>query len=225
MSTGSIFKVFARSPLAYLQDHMDKVEACAQKLLPFFEAVLAQDWDQVEVHQRAIAFLENQADEIKRDVRAHLPRGIFLPVARTDILELISKQDVIANCAKDIAGIVLGRRMQIPAAIVDAFMVYVARSVDATVQAKRTISELGELQETGFSGSEVDIVKRMIIQLAAIEHETDELQIQIRQSIFSFERESHAVDIMFLYKIVEWVGGIADKAQKVGDRIQLLVAR
>ncbi|HBP75141.1 MAG TPA: phosphate transport regulator, partial [Alcanivorax sp.] len=33
------------------------------------------------------------------------------------------------------------------------------------------------------------------------------------------------VDVIFLYKIIEWIGDLADRAQKVGGRLQLLLAR
>ncbi len=33
------------------------------------------------------------------------------------------------------------------------------------------------------------------------------------------------VDIMFLYKILEWVGGIADQAQRVGARLEVMLSR
>ena len=33
------------------------------------------------------------------------------------------------------------------------------------------------------------------------------------------------VDVMFLYKIIDRIGELADCAQKVGSRLQLLIAR
>ena len=33
------------------------------------------------------------------------------------------------------------------------------------------------------------------------------------------------IDVMFLYKIIEWVGVLADQAQRVGSRIELMLAR
>jgi uncharacterized protein Yka (UPF0111/DUF47 family) len=30
---------------------------------------------------------------------------------------------------------------------------------------------------------------------------------------------------MFLYKIIDWIGDLADRAQQVGSRLELLLAR
>ena len=33
------------------------------------------------------------------------------------------------------------------------------------------------------------------------------------------------IDVMFLYKIFDWMGGLADNAQHVGLRLELMVAK
>ena len=100
-----IFNMFGRSPIRPLQAHMLAVQSSVDALLPFFEAVQKQDWSQAETLQQQIANFERDADELKKDLRLHLPKGLFLPVPRTDVLEILTMQDKIANMAKDIAGI------------------------------------------------------------------------------------------------------------------------
>ena len=73
----------------------------------------------------------------------------------TDLLELLSVQDKVANRAKDIAGLMLGRRMVIPEPLFPAFKAFVSRSIDAAAQALTAMNELDELLETGFAGREV----------------------------------------------------------------------
>ncbi|WP_410969978.1 DUF47 family protein, partial [Salmonella sp. SAL4458] len=92
-------------------------------------------------------------------VRMHLPKSLFLPVPRSDLLELLSVQDKVANRAKDIAGLMLGRRMRIPLPLQGQMLAYVQRSVDASAQALRVVNELNELLETGFGGRETSLVE------------------------------------------------------------------
>jgi predicted phosphate transport protein (TIGR00153 family) len=169
--------------------------------------------------------LENEADDMKRDLRIHLPKGLFMPVARSDLLELLSVQDRLANKAKDIAGVVFGRRMHIPPSIAAAFYAFLNRCIEASNQANTAIHELDELLETGFSGSEIKLVEGMIAHLWRIERDTDEMQVQLRQGIFELESTLAPVDIIFLYQIIEWTGDLADHAQDIGDRLQILLAR
>lgn len=220
----SIFNMFGKSPIKPIEEHMSVVACCVEELTSFFKAVFAGDWQEAEVVQQKISALEHDADKIKRDVRTNLPRKMFTSIDRGDLLALFLEQDLLANRAKDIAGIILGRRMVFPEHIVPSLMIYLDRSVDATFQARKAINELDELQEVGFSGKEVRIVDHMIVQLEEIEHETDVLQIQLRRSLQALEQEWPAVEMMFLYRIVEWVGDLADQAQKVGARLQILLA-
>jgi predicted phosphate transport protein (TIGR00153 family) len=218
-------EMFGRSPIRPLEAHMSKVHACVMQLAPFFDAVLKQDWPEVEVLQKDIARLENEADDMKRDLRVHLPKGLFMPVSRSDLLELLSVQDRLANKAKDIAGMVLGRQMVLPDSIKKPFVEFLEKSIEASKQANIAIHELDELMETGFSGNEVKLVEGMITKLSHIERETDDQQIHLRHIIFSLEDKLPPVNVIFLYKIIEWTGDLADRAQDIGDRLQILLAR
>ncbi|BCA96700.1 phosphate transport regulator [Legionella antarctica] len=222
---GSIFNMFGPSPIKPIEQHIRKAYQCAKQLYSFFESVLKKDWKTAKKLKDKIVTLEKEADLIKRDLRLHLPTGLFLPVSRTDLLELLSAQDRIANKAEDIAGLIISRKMTIPESLIPAFMPFLSRCLDASKQACKAINELDELLETGFRGSEVNIVEEMILTLDEIEHDCDERLADMRHRIFDLEKELSAIDIMFLYKLVQWIGELADHAQTVGGRLQILIAR
>lgn len=225
MSANSLLGLFGKSPFKALEKHIDLAKATSEQLAPFFDAVFQEDWTAAESVRLKISELEQEADKIKRDIRVQLPKGIFLPVDRADLLELIVQQDKIANKAKDIAGRVVGRQLTIPQAIQEDFRNYLNRSLDAVAVAAKAINELDELLEMGFRGREVDIVEQIIQKIEAIEADTDLMQIKIRQSIRAAESELNPIDAIFLYDIIEWVGDLADKAESVGGRLELLLTR
>ena len=220
-----LFRMFGRSPVGPLQQHMERASACVAQLVPFFEAVIEQDYGKMQKVQESIVTLENEADELKRELRLQLPKGMFLPVDRRDLLEVIAMQDYMANKAKDIAGLMLGRRMTIPKALNKKMMKYVKRSVDAALQAQKVINEFDELLETGFRGQEAKLVTKLIKGLNKIENDTDVLQVEIRSMLFEIEKDLPPVDVMFLYQIIQWIGDVADLAQRVGSRLQLMLAK
>lgn len=225
MPVNSIFGVFAKSPIKPIQMHIDKVAACSELLIPFFQASHQQDWLKAGEVRKEISKLEKQADSLKRELRLTLPKGLFMPISRGDFIELVNRQDKIANTAKDIAGRVLGRELQIPNDIAEDFMTYLQRCLDAVKQAKKAINELDELLETGFKGREVQIVTKMISELAAIEDDTDSLQIKLRRHLLAIEQHHNPVDIMFLYQILEWVGQLADHSELIGTQLELILVR
>ncbi|WP_087018888.1 TIGR00153 family protein [Thaumasiovibrio subtropicus] len=225
MPVNTIMGLFAKSPLTPLQDHVTTVHACCEQLVPFFAACHDGDWEQAETLRAQISHLEKEADQLKREIRLSLPRGLFMPVDRTDMLSLLTQQDKLANIAKDIAGRVYGRQLQIPSPMYADFIAYVQRCLDSAKQAKKVIHELDELLETGFKGREVTLVEEMIHQLDVIEDDTDAMQIGLRKQLLAIEADHNPVDVMFLYKILEWVGEIADQAQRVGSRLELMLSR
>lgn len=225
MPINPFVSLFGRSPIGPMQQHIAKAHECAANLVPFFEAVMAEDWAKVEQVQQEMSRLEHEADKLKKSVRLHLPKSLFLPVPRSDLLELLSVQDKVANRAKDIAGLMLGRQMAIPQALQPLMRTYVQRSVDASAQALKAMNELDELLETGFAGREAVLVETLIEELGSIENDTDRLQIEVRRNLFKLEQDLPPVDVMFLYQIIDWVGDVADRAQRVGNRLEQLLAR
>jgi uncharacterized protein len=224
-SLDSFARMFGRSPIKPLQEHMQSVVECAQYMLPFFEAVIANDWKQAGKRYEQIVKAENQADTEKKKIRLHLPKSLFMPIPRQDLLNLLSKQDKIANTTKDIAGLIFGREMSVPPAISNALLLYIQTAINTTLAAKSVIDELDELVETGFGGREIDLVEELITRLEQLEHETDEQQIKIRASLRPQEETLSPVDVVFLYRIIEQIGNLADCAQTAGDQIQVIVAR
>jgi predicted phosphate transport protein (TIGR00153 family) len=220
-----IFNLFGRSPIRPLQEHMATVHKCVARLQLFFTAVIEKKWQVAEEIQRKISNLESKADEIKRDLRLHLPKGLFMAVSRLDTLALLSHQDQLANLAEDISGLVVGRKMELPKTIQQDYLQFLQRCIDASYQACKAIKELDKLFEVGFSGKEVEIVEEMIEVLYRIEGDTDKIQIKIRQELFKIENELSPIHVIFLYKIIEWTGNLANRAQHVGDSLQMLLTR
>jgi predicted phosphate transport protein (TIGR00153 family) len=207
-----------------LEKHADVVHKCARELVEFFAKIADKDWDAAKASQEKVASLENKADDIKKEIRLHLPKSLFMPVPREDLLELLLVQDKIANRAKDVAGIVIGRKLEIPESIVDEFLEFVDRCVDATKQARKSVRELDELFTAGFRGAEAKLVSGMIEELDRIETDTDNREASLRGSLFAVEKNLNPVDVIFLYQTIGRIGEIADMAERVGRRLELLLS-
>lgn len=216
--------LFGQSPIRPIQEHIELSHQCAQQLLPFLDASLKEDWAAAtEIHQK-ISDLEHAADDAKNELRSNLPNSLMMPVDRGDLLVMVSRQDDIANFTKDVAGIMMGRKMSIPPTIAETMKEYVETAVETSAQAVKAVNEMDELLELGFKGRIIDVVTELIQELNRLEHENDELQIKVRAELFEIESELPPVDVMFLYKVIEWVGELADSAQSAGGKLQLLIS-
>lgn len=224
MPLNNIMGLFAYSPLTPLHKHAAKVSECCDLLVPFFDAAFAADWQKAQQLRNQIAETEGQADSLKREIRLNLPRGLMMPFDRTDLLDLVTAQDKLANIARDIAGRTLGRELSFPNDMKKDFMEMLTYGLDAIKQSNKAIDDMEQLLAGGKS-REVSFIKNMIHELDVLEDHSDHVQVRVRTALRNVESQYNAVDVVFMYKIIDWVGVLADQAQRVGSRIELMLAR
>jgi predicted phosphate transport protein (TIGR00153 family) len=115
--------------------------------------------------------------------------------------------------------------MSVPEGMEEPLQALVKRCVETCNQAATIIQELDELIEMGFRGRQATKVEEMVTKLNEIEDETDQMGMSLSRTLFSKEDEMKPVSVMFWYQIIQWIGNLADYAEKVGDRMRLLIAR
>jgi predicted phosphate transport protein (TIGR00153 family) len=218
-----IGNLFGTSPIRPMQQHMKAAVTCAKEILPFVEAMGAGDMDAMARLRGEVVRLEHEADEIKHQIRSHLPNRLFLAIERRDTLEILDLQDSIADVAQDIAELADMRRMTAPEPLREPLIVLTRRVVETCEKAEEIIDELDELLETGFGPRESARVDEMIGQLNLLESETDELAEAAQRVLFGIEDEL-GIGTYFWYKMIHWIGDMADYAEKVGNRLRLLIA-
>ena len=224
-TTNPIASLLGRSPFKPMQAHMRIVAECIAHVPALFEALIVGDQAEVVKVKDLIFAKEQEADDLEHELRASLPKSLFLPVDRRDLLDLLNMQDCIANTAQDIAGLMIERDMTVPEGMAESLRELVQRCVDACDLATKIIEEMDELIEAGFGGREAASVLDMVEQLSAIEDETDEMGVKLTQILFAREDEMKPVSVMFWYQMIQWIGDMADYAEKAGDRMRLLIAR
>ena len=225
VKSSTLANLFGRSPFKPMQQHVGVVARCAAQVPELFVALSAGDQEGVVTVKERIYELEQEADDIKNELRAHLPKSLLLPVDRRDLLEVLDMQDSIADTAQDIAGLLYERPMPVPENLKEPLLALTRRCVDACDQAALIIGELDELVETGFRGRESERVTEMVAELNKIESETDEMGTEIVRRLFAQEDDMKPVSVVFWYELIQWIGDLADYAEKVGNRLRLLIAR
>ena len=225
MPTNPLGNLFGRNPFASLQQHMRLVIECADEVPKLFTALAHEDRDTIAQIKARIFELEQAADDVRYEIRRHLPRSLFLPVNRRDLLELLETQDTIANVAQDIAGLLFQRPMRIPEPMAAPLAEYVVACVNASHEAAAVIEQLDELLETGFEGREAANVEAMVSDLNISETATDEQAINLKKILFEHEDNMKPVSVMFWYQLIDWIGDLADYGEKTGNRLRLLIAK
>ncbi|MAP89689.1 MAG: TIGR00153 family protein [Thiotrichales bacterium] len=222
---GNISSLFGKSPISPLQQHMKKVHSCIKEFGVFAKAANAEDWEKAQAAQISIAQKEHKADKLKKKLRMNLPSTFMMPFSRRDLLDVLLIQDSIANITKDLAGLMMTRRMVFPKEFSEDFINLTGLCIKTSAAALVAINELDELLETAFSSRERKIVDQMIKKINELEHDTDIAQSKIREKLFALESSLAPVDVMFYYRAIEWLGETADAAQKVGSRFEVMLTK
>jgi hypothetical protein len=214
-----------KSPFKPIQEHMRTVFSCVSLLPSLFEAVQAKNYEEVKKIAKQIDALETEADKQKSIFRLNMPKTLFLPVDRRDILKLLHDQDSLADKAEEIGQILTSRDMEVPEAIKEQLDTLLVSTLNICTEAKTIIEELDELVEVGFGGREHDKVIQMIDALRKSEGNIDQLLHTIRRTLFSVEDSLSPVSAMFWYKIVDSLGSMSDLAENMADRLLLFLSK
>lgn len=217
----TLARLFGRSPFAPLQTHMDKVAACVREIVALFEALEKKDYALVETIAAKISKLEHDADLTKNDIRNNLPTGLFLPIARASILEILSLQDNIADRAEDTAVLLTFRNLEIAPAISELFHVFLQKNLETFEGVYKIIKEMGQLLETSFGGSEAEKVSRMVEEVAYKEHESDVLQQSLLKKFFLNVDNLPAPSFFLWMKVIHELASISDEAEKLANRVRM----
>lgn len=224
-SSNPLSNLFGKSPFKPLQQHMRLAVECASEVPALFSALNAGDEGKLkEIHAR-IDELEGKADDTKDQLRAHLPKSLFMPVDRRDLLELLGLQDDIADTAQDIAELLTIRKMEVPVGMGEPLVELAKSCVKACEQAAAIIEELDELVEMGFSGRESTRVLEMVDVLGKTKTENSITTKDLVRSLFAHEDEIKPVSVVLWFQLINMVGDLSENAEKVGDRLRLLLAR
>ncbi|NOY78650.1 MAG: TIGR00153 family protein [Calditrichaeota bacterium] len=218
-----VAKLFGKSPFLPLQEHMNLVRECAHKVPELFVALKAKDYEKFDQLVKDISELEHRADLKKNDIRSHLPKTTFLPVARGDLLDILSIQDSISDTAEDVGVLLSMKRLDFPTEIENEFNEFIQKVTQTLNKSWEIIDQIDELLEYTFSGPEADKVCAIIDEVCYLEHEADQSQMKMLQSLFNQEDKFSKGEFILYLKAFEKVADISNYSEKLANRIRTLL--
>ena len=146
MATGSpLGKLFGRSPIAPLQEHMQVAEEAVQLLSQLQEAAsLGNVTRRDEIHAQ-LELNGREARDLHRDLRQHLPRGLLLAVPRPDMLTLLDLQQRVVRDCQHAADTLTLRTTAVPDTLLGGLEQLSEAMVDGSGVALTAIRELDEM--------------------------------------------------------------------------------
>ena len=214
-----------KSPFGQLLEHMEKVRECTdilgEGLIKYFKG----DYKGFSDLAKKVSEIEHEADDIKRNLRNHLPTSLFMPVDKGKFMWALREQDKILDHAENLVKMLDMRRTKIPKELQEVFINHVKlvmKTVDAMQDA---VGNIKDLVETSFVKREREQTKKYIYKVHELEWKADQKKYALTQGIYNLEKKLDPMDVYHLLKIADWVDDIADHAENVSDWLRAMIAK
>ncbi|MBW1823198.1 MAG: TIGR00153 family protein [Deltaproteobacteria bacterium] len=203
--------------------HAKKVYECVELINPVIKAWLREDWDEVERLRNEISRKENEADELKITIRNSLPKSLFYPVPRGDLLRVLNNQDNIADAAEDLCVVLTLRKTKIPESLTADFQKFADQVIDICRKLLRANEELNTLMDVSFTGPATAKVLKIVDEIGKMEWKSDNKSIDLVKKLLAMENQLDPLTIIFIMKIIEVISGLANYAENCGDNLRHLI--
>ncbi len=217
-----ISSLFLESPFVNLQRHADKVKECAHLFKKAAVCHIGEDCQEFDMLTEKVSQLENQADDIKRNIRNHLPRGILMPVDKFQFLWYLREQDKVLDQVEEALFWLSFRPRSIPPEVSED----IHKLIEAVIPPIEKLSDLVALANIYFrtrSKQTRNEMKALVREIRKYEGEADDIERDLKFKFFSVLKDPLVV--FHLVRLVEIVGDIADHAQNASDRMRAMIAK
>lgn len=219
----TIARIFGKSPFHPLQSHMKKVSSCMKKLTEIFDNLKNKTSEELERLVKELSKLEHEADLTKNDIRNHLPKSLFLPIDRSQFLDILTIQDSISDKAEDIGHLLILYPVSELGDLCDHLGQLFKKNMDAFWDTRSIIKELHELLESSFGGIEAEKVKKIVERTSKAEYQADKMKHELMKEFFK-TAENVKTPVFYLYiRLVEEINQISHISEKLANRIRMIL--
>jgi len=221
-----ILKTIYRNPFEGLVLHSEKLEECVLHMRDCLDSYLKGDFEKVERLKEKVSKAEHEADLIKSNIRAHIPKSIFMPVPKDQFHMLLHDSDSILDYAEDVAVLLTMKHTELPEEMGEKLHELADKVLECVGAFQEIMTNIENLQEASFRGMERNKVKELIKKVHQLEHEADVLEFSISRDLFNVDNEKmDAISAIHMLKVIDRLGQVADKAENAADRIRAMLAK
>ena len=210
----SVFKSF--------YEHAEKVFETVENMNACVKS--ACDGKNIEGYITATSKSELEADEIKSEIRDVLRGSVRLAVDKLVFLELVSRQDRIADYAENVTEILSFRKLY-ENKEAQKLVLQLADSVTATVEEyRKTVERFEYLLESAFSNKEKDIMHKHIGKVNDLEHEADLIEAKAASYVFT-NGDDQPLAAAHMYRLIQRLDDVANAAETAANSLLPIISK
>ena len=198
---------------------MDQVTKCTVKMAEALEALKASEFEKLDQLSYEVSKLEHQADQIKDDIRERLLKRFFMPIDRSEVLEILSLQDSLADTAEDVCKVLTLKQLPFPEDLREDFGQFVNFNLQAVEMCASIINQMDELIESGFGGTEAERIRGLAKDVAFAEHQADLVQIKLLKKLYAHDADFSIGEFHLWMRMTRVLSRLANIAENLSNRI------
>src|SRR6056297_321032 len=210
------------SPVDLMKRHAQLAEdAC--NYLPdvlgkyFYEQEIAEIGKQVDQ-------IEHDADDIKVEIRKAYAELKYSYFDKVDALFILHKQDGIIDKADDIIKMLMMNQIKdLDHLLIKDIIALSHTVVESVLKMSNAVSNLRVVAESSFSKREIAKEKTDLESVEQTESRSDDEAIDLGKRIYSMKEKMNAVDVLFLQDIIRNLSKVADRAERVAEKVRMLI--
>ncbi len=196
---------------ACIDSYLDRVENAALLFNEGVKDYINNKIDRFEKQLQEITIVENEADNIRRDIKYKLYTFMLIPDSRGDVLGLLETMDNVVDITKKVLGQLSIETPKIPDFLKDDFL-------DLADLSCKTVGELVKGVRAFFK--EIKLVSDYINKVHFYEHEADKVEEQLERKTFRTEEIKFSRKVHIRY-FVERIAMVSDEAEAVSERLSV----
>jgi predicted phosphate transport protein (TIGR00153 family) len=221
----TIIDTLPTSPIKVLMEHFDRCCQAVHKLNDMLFLYMDGEYTEAATVSVEISRLEHEADEIKRHLRANVPRMILMPISRGDLLEILASNERIADSAQDVAQILDMRETEIPEDLRPLIEEFMGNIVEAVLALRRMMNHLERLLESTFAKLETHTVLELGHDVHEHEYKADRAGKELAKAIYGLEDQLSPVAIYHMMRFTIVLDRVADNAENAALKMVQIVSK
>ena len=178
----------------------------------------------IDDYIKATSESELKADKIKNEIRDVLRGSVRLAVDKPVFLDLVSRQDRIADYAENVTEILSFRKLY-ENKEAQALVLQLADAVTATVEEyRKTVERFEYLLESAFSNKEKDIMHEHIGKVNDLEHEADLVEAKAAAFVFS-NGDDQPLAASHMYRLIQRLDDVANAAETAANSLLPIISK
>ena len=215
--------VSERTPLSGLLEHYGQIEKGMVLIRESMECyITGGTCRDFETLHGEVNDVEDKADKIKRNIRNHLPRGLFMPVDRTVFIHYTRSQDNILDSGQESLNWLSMRRVEIPAEFQKELVIYLDEVEQTVTLLKPALAATVEFLQGSSALSREgvkDTYRAVRYQHKSVRKGQHKLVSDLYNSSMEFK------DIYQLIHFVECLDDMSHNAENCADMLRTMIAR